>query len=257
MRFVPHFLTILTLGGLLNACFSPQDSTWQRVLERGVLRVGTDASYPPFEYVDAEGQIVGFDADLLKAVGQRLGVQVELVNISYDGLYDSLITAQVDLLASALIPMPQMEEKVSYSVPYFNAGQHLVVRVGSSVRTMRDMEGRRLAVEYGSDGDAEARRWQRRLAALTVIRYADPDAALQAVIEGEADAALVDGISARLGVGQHPELAAASAASDVLFVLVVSEDSPILLSKVNEALHEMLRDGTVEALIEKWFGPQR
>lgn len=254
---MPRLLPILVLGGLLNACLSPQDRVWQRVQETGVLRVGTDASYPPFEYVDASGQIAGFDAGLLKAIGQRLGMQVELVNISYDGLYDSLITARVDLLASALIPMPQMEGKVGYSTPYFNAGQHLVVRVGSPVRTMRDMEGRRLAVEYGSDGDAEARRWQRRLAALMVIRYTDPDAALQAVLEGEADAALVDGISARLGVGQHPELAAASAVSDMLFVLAVSEDSPTLLSKVNEALREMLRDGTVEALIEEWFGPQR
>ncbi len=177
VRFALHLTLWLMIGVLSSAC-TPSDRIWQQVTETGVLRVGTDASYPPFEYVEDDGHIVGFDADLVSEIGRRLGVQVELVNISYDSLYDALITARVDMLASALVPIPQMEEKVSYSVPYFNAGQHLVVPVGSSVRSLWDMEGQRLAVELGSEGDAEARRWQRRLASLTVVRLADSEEAL-------------------------------------------------------------------------------
>lgn len=256
-RLALHLTLLLVLSVLLGACALSDDRTWQQVTETGVLRVGTDASYPPFEYVEGDGRIVGFDADVVSEIGQRLGVQVELVNISYDSLYDALITARVDLLASALVPIPSMEEKVSYSVPYFNAGQHLVVPIGSPVQSLWDMEGQRLAVEFGSEGDAEARRWQRRLASLIIVRTTDPEAALQAVMAGEADAALVDGISARLGVGQHEELAIAAAVDDRLFALAVGDDSPILLAEVNKALREMQRDGTLETLIERWFGPQR
>ncbi len=256
VRFALHLTLWLMIGVLSSAC-TPSDRIWQQVTETGVLRVGTDASYPPFEYVEDDGRIVGFDADLVSEIGRRLGVQVELVNISYDSLYDALITARVDMLASALVPIPQMEEKVSYSVPYFNAGQHLVVPVGSSVRSLRDMEGQRLAVELGSEGDAEARRWQRRLASLTVVHLADSEEALQAVTEGEAAAALVDGISARLAVGQHEGLTIAATVSDRLFVLVVGDESPILLAEVNKALREMQHDGTLDTLVERWFGPQR
>jgi polar amino acid transport system substrate-binding protein len=251
-----HAAIIITVL-LLTACARPEDRAWQQVQQTGVLRVGLDASYPPFETLEETGQIVGFDADLAAEIGRRLGVQVELVNIAYDGLYDSLVTRRVDLLASALVPLPEAEESVSFSVPYFNAGEHLVVPAGSPVQSMDDLDGRVVAVETGSGGDVEARRWQRRLADLTVERYVDPAAALQAVLDGTADAALVDGIAARLAVGAHPELALAGSVNDLLFTLVTAEESPILLEETNQALEDMLRDGTIERLIEKWFGPQR
>lgn len=248
---------VIIMALLPAACARPEDRAWQQVQETGVLRVGLDASYPPFETLDESGRIVGFDADLATEIGRRLGVRVELVNIAYDGLYDSLVTRRVDLLASALAPLPEAEESVSFSVPYFNAGEHLVVPAGSPVQSMDDLDGRVVAVECGSGGDVEARRWQRRLADLAVERYDDPAAALRAVLDGAADAALVDGIAARLAVGAHPELALAGSVNDLLFTLVAADDSPILLEKADEVLQDMLRDGTVEQFIEKWFGPQR
>lgn len=234
-----------------------QDAAWEHIQATGTLRVGLDASYPPFEYVNEQSKIIGFDVDLADEIGRRMDVNMEYVNIAYDGLYDALLTRRVDVLISGLVATPEFAGRANFSIPYFNAGEYLVVRTGSSIFAMEDMEGRSLAVEYGAGGDVEARKWERRLSNLTVLRYPDSNAALQAVVDGGADAALVDGIAARLGVGQHPELALADNVVETLIAAGVHPESPTLAAQIDQRLADMIEDGTVSRLIDKWFGPQR
>ncbi len=245
----------LIMMRLLNG--STEDAAWEHIQSTGTLRVGLDASYPPFEYVDEHNRIVGFDVDLAEALGLRLGVEMTYINVAYDGLYDALLTGQVDILISALVVTPEFEGRAHFSIPYFNAGEYLVVRANSSLASMEEMGGRTLAVEYGSQGDIEARKWQRRLSEMTVIRDPDPTAALMAVVSSEADAALVDGITARLGVGQHEELALGENVVETLIAAGVHPDSPTLKAQIDTYLADMLEDGTISTLIDKWFGPQR
>jgi ABC-type amino acid transport substrate-binding protein len=234
----------------------PKDEAWKRIQETHTLRVGMDASYPPFENLDDSGNMVGFDVDLAQEMGTRLDVQVALVNIAYDGLADALLSSQVDVLISALTAPPQLEGKAWFSTPYFNAGDALVVNSGSPIQAMADLAGRTLAVEYGSGGDVEASKWRRRLADLTVKRYPLADAALDAVAAGEVDAALVDGIAARLGTGRHDGLVLAAYVTEAQFVVVAPEDSPTLHKEINAILQNMLEDKRIEQITEKWFGPE-
>jgi polar amino acid transport system substrate-binding protein len=209
-----------------------------RILPGSIFRrrnsTGARCIVPPFEFVSEQNEIVGFDVDLANEIGRRMGIQMEYVNIAYDGLYDALLTRRVDVLISGLVATPEFAGRANFSVPYFNAGEHLVVRTDSSIFIMEDMEGRSLAVEYGSGGDVEARKWERRLSDLTVVRYPDANAALQAVINGEADAALVDGITARLGVGQHPELGLADNVVETLIAAGVHPESPTLAAQIDQ-----------------------
>lgn len=235
----------------------PKDETWQRIEQTGTLRVGMDASYPPFENLDEAGNMIGFDVDLANEIGRRLDVRTVPVNIAYDGLPDALLSSQVDILISALTAPPQLQGKAWFSVPYFDAGDVLVVGSGSPINTMADLEGRTLAVEYGSGGDVEARKWERRLANLTVKRYPLADAALDAAAAGEVDAALVDGIAARLGIGRHNnELLLAEYVTESRFIIIAPEDSPTLHNEINTILQDMLQDGMIDQITEKWFGPQ-
>lgn len=243
-------LAILALA--LTACRA-DDPAWARVQETGVLRVGLDASYPPFEALDADGQPTGFDVDLAREVGRLLGVEVEFTNIAYDGLYDALVSGQVDVLISALAPAYGSQSRAVFTDPYFNAGDYLVTPRESPVTAMADLGGHTLAVEVGSGGDVEARRWQRRVADLTVERYDTPGEVLQAVLDGDADAALVDGISARLGVGEHEALALREGVTELLFAAAVHEDSTRLLAELNDVLEEIIKDGTIEELTQAWF----
>ena len=255
-------LAILALWGiglwLILDSPTSRDTAWQHVEDSKTLRVGMDASYPPFETIDqASGQPVGFDVDLANEIGRRLGLSVTFTNIAYDGLTDSLVTGNVDVVISAIADDPQVQGKAAFSQPYFNAGEMLVARPGSPYKSMNDLAGHTVAVEYGSGGDVEARQWQRRIANLQVKRYSDPESALKAVSSGQADAAVVDGIAAQLGVGHDPNLAAGPHLVDTLFAAAVASDNDVLLGKLNEAIQAIVADGTLGRLTEKWFGPQK
>lgn len=243
----------------LSACV-PSDDTWDRIHETGILRVGMDASFPPFEFISADGTLAGFDVDLAQELGRRLDVEAQfIVNLPTDGLYDALKVSAgrgqsgVDVVISALVVNPAKMADVDYA-PYFDAGQVLVVRsVETDVMTMSNLGGRTLAVEFGTRGDQEARKWVRRLAELTLVPYQTADEALAAVKDGEANAALVDHVSAlRFGVDDELTIVGEPVVSEP-YAVAVSEDSPGLLRAVDEALAEMESDGTIEALVSKWL----
>lgn len=261
-RVAAIFIGVALISGLAIAFLisqnQVQDQSWSQIQQSGTLRVAMDASYPPFETIDqATGQPVGLDVDLAHEIGRRLGVEIAITNIAYDGLYDALLTRKADVLISALADLPQAQGKASFTLPYFNAGEILVVKRGSGITSMEALSDRSVGVEYGSGGDVEARKWQRRLRNLTLKRYPDPDSALKAVSSGEVDAAIVDGIAARLAVGKDASLALGPHLVDTLFGVALGSDDEILHEKLDEAIQQMMSDGTVNRLIEKWFDPQR
>ncbi len=164
------------------------------------IRVGVDASYPPFAVATAD-DLFGLEIDLARAIGARIGLPVRFVNLGFDGLFDALTTDQVDVLISALpIDMARIGA-VHYTQPYFNAG--LVLVSAGDYTSMRDLPGHRLAYEYGSTAESEVRLWLRRVQPFDLLPLETPAAALDAVRSGAADAALVDAITARLYLRDH------------------------------------------------------
>ena len=132
------------------------DRNWQRLQQGGALRVAIDPSFPPFDTVDAKGEVAGFDVDLARDLAQRMGVPVEFKSIAFDGLVDAVIAGKVDVVISAFPLDPRLTQDVRYSQPYFEAGLVLAVPEGSSVQAATDLTGRKVAVEWGSQGDAWA-----------------------------------------------------------------------------------------------------
>jgi len=243
------WLVLTRLGGV-------EDETWARIQQEGLMRVGMDASWPPFEYMDHDGQIVGFDVDLARAIGQRLGVEVELVNVGFDSLYDALYVGRFDAIVSALPYDPLLLGDVAYSISYFNAGQVLVVSKSANqqISKVNDLSGKRLGVEWGSEGDVVGRRLQKETEGLSLQSYLTPDAVLRALTNGEVDAAIVDAVSAYQFIAAEGGVqVVGDPLTDELYVIAVRLDSPLLLKAINEALVEMREDDTLERLQEKWF----
>ena len=239
---------------ILVACASP-DAAWDRVCETGVLRVGMDASFPPFESVASDGTLVGFDVALVRELGRRLGVEARFVaNLPYDGLYDALAVDRVDVVISALVVNPARMANFAYSTSYFDAGQVLVVRAESGIEKMADLGGHTLAVEFGTQGDLEARKWARRLSGLTVVQHQTAAEALAAVAAGETDGALVDHVSALMEIpaGNGLVIVGQPVVKEP-YAMAVRRDSQRLLRAINEALAEMEADGTLETLVAKWL----
>jgi len=246
----------LTAWYVLARLSEEEDETWARIQREGLMRVGMDASWPPFEYIDkSTGQIVGFDVDLARAIGQRLGVEVELVNVGFDSLYDALYVGRFDAIVSALPYDPLLYGDVAYSISYFNAGQMLVVRADEiEINEANDLSGKRLGVELASEGDVLGRRLQRKIEGLELEPYMTPQDVLWALKEGEVEAAIVDAVSAYQFIAVEGGVqVVGDPLTDELYVVAVRLDGALLLKAINEALVEMREDGTLGRLQEKWF----
>jgi polar amino acid transport system substrate-binding protein len=246
------FLLLVASGCRLNS------STWERIERDGVLRIGLDPTYPPFE-VTSETTVVGLDVDLANALAGELGLRSEFVYFGYDGLYDALATEQVDVLISALVIVPGRTRDFAYSEPYFNAGEILIIPAESGdISGMADLNGRLLAVELGAQGHVEGTQWTKRLVDLTIQPYGSAKEALTAVSSGQADAALVDNIGGRLYLSEQPtEQVPLKIVSPPVtvepYALVVRIEDEMLLEKINEALDSLTSSGQLDLIIQRWL----
>jgi ABC-type amino acid transport substrate-binding protein len=242
-------LLALTLWWLFP---SPDDGTLAEIQRRGRLRVGLDASFPPFETTDENGQIVGLDVDIGRAIAADLGVEAEFVNIGFDGLYDSLLARRVDIVISGLPHDPRWTQDVAYTHNYFNAGQILVTRADEdSIDTVEDLTGHTIAVEWGSQADMEGRRLEREIEGLTLLRQASATEALDAIFGGQADAAIVDAVS---GVSAFPQgLKIVTYLTDEWYAAAVHIESQALLEAVNQSLTRLEETGQMAEMQAQWL----
>jgi ABC-type amino acid transport substrate-binding protein len=219
----------------------------------GELVVAVDANYPPFAAAGADG-LFGLDIDLGKALGKEIGLPVRFANMGYDGLYDSLIVGQTDVIISALLMDGNRLGDVRYTRYYFDDGLVLVSSRENFFSDMRALVGHRLAYAFGSPADAEARLWTRRIGSFESARYELPEYALDAVRLQMADAALVDATSGRLYLNQHPEWDADfEYVTHWLFAIAIRRDRVFEWRLIDQALQNLRNDGTLDRIIERWL----
>ncbi len=250
----------LSLGVLIVAlagCRHGYDDPWlERVRAAGVLRVGMDPSWPPFEYVDQNsGQVVGLDVDLARAIGHKLGVEVSFVISGWEGLYDALYAGQFDAIISALPYDPWRTKEAAYSISYFNAGPVIVVHASdTAISQPGDLRGHTVHVEFGAEGDVQARRLRKKLGRLEVVTHATAQEALNALLADPDGAAIVDAVSARLFIRQGGRLkVVGDPLYDELYVIAVHPRARSLQKAIDRALIEMRESGQLDELLDKWL----
>lgn len=225
-----------------------------QVLPHGALRIAVDTSYPPFASFDRSGELVGMEIDLGNALGAELGLPVHFHPTGFDGVYDLLQSGVVDIALAQLRVNPLRMSDVLYTRPYFNAGLVLVTPESSGIETMEGIARRSLAYEFGSSADNEARLWSRRIAPFERQPYEIPAHALDAVRLEEAHAALVDAVTARLYLRDHPDWPAQI--HDVTvepFAIAVRIDHGDIWRLVDAALGEIMTRGDLDTLIDRWM----
>jgi ABC-type amino acid transport substrate-binding protein len=241
--------TLWLLPEIIASLERPPDDAWERVEQSGVIRFAINPTYMPFDGLGSHGDFFGLDVDIANEIARRLGKRAEFVVAGYDSLYDILRVGQAEATISALPIDPGKIGLWAYSEPYFEAGQVMVTRLPKSEKTSVVT----IAVEYGSDADAAARYLARRRTGVE-IKYTQSAAdALKAVDNGWADAAIVDGVSAKQLLPKFPGLQITEQVTSDPYAIAVWGESTQLLDAVNANLAEMKQDGTIQRIVEEWI----
>ena len=154
----------------------------------GRLRVGIDATYPPFGIAEG-GEFSGFDVDIARAIARELGVQAELVNASFDGVFPALQNGSFDVVISAVTITPERRETMLFSDPYIAAGQQIVVRGDSAIAGPEQLAGRTVGVQINTTAQFA----MEKRPGVTLAKYNTIDLALLDLQHGRVDAVASDG----------------------------------------------------------------
>jgi peptide/nickel transport system substrate-binding protein len=217
------------------------------------IRVGTNAEYPPFEFVDETGRIVGFDPDLMAAIAKAAGFEVEWVNTRWDGIFVALASGEFDAVMSAATITEERKQTVDFSDPYFNAGQVLSVKIGSPYQTPADLAGKKIGVQLGTTGDI----WATENTQAEIVRYDEVTLAFQALANGDVDAVIADGPTSVEIIKANPEMniqVVGEPFTEEYYGIAVNKNKPEVLAAINAGLKAVKESGEYNKIYEKWFG---
>lgn len=253
---ITNTVWIWSLAGILfairwHAIVRPAPPTYE-IFPYGEIRIGVDASYPPFAVATAN-DLFGFEIDLGLNLGAELGLPVRFVNMGFDGLYDAIKADQVDMVISTLLIDSSRTNDVRYSKAYFNNGLMLISPRNNPISTLENTTALRLAFEYGSTAHEEANRWARRITYFVPMPYELPHYALDAVQLGYADVAIVDATSYLLYKRDTDWEGHAVYLTDALYAIAVRIDREDKLRAINRALSGLSERGLLDTIMARWF----
>lgn len=241
-KTVPALLLIVWL--LLSACGA---------VGGDVVRVATDATWPPFESIDEETKgLVGFDIDLMTAIAERANIQVDFINVSFDTLLTGMAQCQYDAAISAITITPDRAIDFTFSVPYFAAGQVVIVRTDNlDITGINDLGNKVVGVQIDTTGDVEAQ----KIEGAIIQRYDDIELAFQDLMNGQIEAVIADNPLALGIVGKHPELltTVGDTFTDENYGIAVCKSNTDLVERINTALEELISEGYIDELTETWI----
>lgn len=245
------FLLLVGLTGLVGCdSFGSTTTSENKSNEnKSLLIVGSDTTYPPFEFID-KGDIAGFDIDLIKEIVSRMKKEIEITSISWDPEFKDLIDGKLDIVISAVPIEAGKTAIVDYSKPYYALEYLLVSLSGSEVKIKEDLAGKKIGVlKVGKSNISED-----YLSNYEVSDYEDIMDMLDALGNKEIEAVLVNlplAVSL-LKDNKDMYLVLDKINSDREFAIVFKKGS-LLVSEVNQILDTMVTDGKYQSIYDKWF----
>jgi polar amino acid transport system substrate-binding protein len=217
------------------------------------VRVATNATYPPFTYIDEQtGQIVGFDIDLIKAIAQKENLEIEFVDVAFKPLLEDMAQGKYDTAISAISITEGRKKDMLFSDPYFVAGHVVTVRKDNTSITGKDnLVGKVIGVEIGSTSADSVS----EMAGVTIKDYVDYGSAFNDLMNGVVDAVVSDNTIAVNYVTENPDKLriAGEPFTQEYYGIAVAKNKAELLARINAGLKAVKREGLIEKLTQKWL----
>jgi ABC-type amino acid transport substrate-binding protein len=249
-------LTLLVFGSIAAGCGGDNNDNKSSgghfdTIAKGKLKIGSDIPYKPFEFGNAPNY-QGFDVDIMNEIAKKLGLKAQFVKTPFDTIFRNLAQGKFDMVASASTMTPERRKEVDFSDPYFPADQSLMVKKGSDIKTVDDLQGKVVGAQLGTTGAAYAKDHTKAKAVRT---YDLVDDAFNALGAGQVQAVINDCPVSKYAERAHSNLVVVRAIpTNELYGFAFRKDSDALREAVNEKLAEVKKGGGLTAAANKWFG---
>ncbi|HDP1977196.1 TPA: ABC transporter permease subunit [Staphylococcus aureus] len=250
---------ILVLGLLISSAMvyinptahAEQDQTWEKIKERGELRVGLSADYAPMEFehtVNGKTEYAGVDIDLAKKIAKNNNLKLKIVNMSFDSLLGALKTGKIDIIISGMTSTPERKKQVDFSDSYMMTKNIMLVKKDkvNEYKDIKDFNNKKVGAQKGTEQEKIAQTEIENASITSLSRLPDVILALKS---GKVEGAVVEKPVAEAYLKQNPKLGI----SNVKFneeekdtVIAVPKDSPKLLSQINKTIKEVKDKGLID-----------
>jgi len=220
------------------------------------VRVATDATYPPFEMLDASKNIVGYDIELITAICDLANCKTDIKSTAWDGIFPALQKGDYDAVISGVTITAERDKTMDFSDPYIEVGQVVLVRADETrIGGVNDLAAMSVALQRGTTNDEAATAMQKEKKIKSIKRFPTFDLAVKALLNKDVDAVIIDNTGASGYMGTNPDklkVAGEKFTSEGLGI-VVREGEKDLQSAFNAALKVLRENGTLDSLYQKWF----
>ena len=245
-------LLIFNIFLFFSGCTENQDTldpTIQALKDSGKIIVGTSTPYEPMEYIDEDGDIVGYDIDIADAIAKEIGVDVEIKDMDFDDLLDAVANGEIDIAIAAITITIERSEKVLFSNPYLNAGQVIVTTTeNEDIYLPSDLLNKTVGVQEGTTSESEALYYTGN--ASYVIVYDDYSEALNNLTLGSIDAIIIDYTP---GVGLIKNISGVEIVgdpfTDEFYGIAIKKGEAALKELIDEVISNLDKN----QLEDKWF----
>jgi polar amino acid transport system substrate-binding protein len=214
------------------------------------LSVGSDIPYPPFEQ-GKPGHYTGFDVELIEAIGEKMGRRPEVQDTSFETIFRDVAQGKFDAVISAATITEEREQAVDFSNPYYLSEQAVLVKEGSDVKSLEDLEGKTVGVQQGTTGQELAKE---EVGGSEVRPYPEGPDAVTALKNGTVEGVVIDAPVAQNAVEKSGGIEIAEKVpTEETYGIAVAQGDTGLLDEINKGLEEVEKDGTYKRIYEKWF----
>lgn len=245
--------SVVVAMGLAVAGLAPAAAEELETLkEKGVIRIAMSGAYPPFNFVNDQNEVVGFDPAIGTEIAKRMGLEAEIVTTAWDGIIGGLLSNKYDAIVGSMTITEERDEVVDFVGPYYSDKRAIFTQPGSGITSLEDLEGKKVGLTLGETHEDWARE-----RGYNVSTYKGLPELLLELENGRVDAIVNDSIAAILAMGekgQEYEMFADPTTEPFGAGIAIREGSPELAAAMQEALDSMMEDGTYLELAEKWVG---
>lgn len=222
-------------------------------VQEGKLIWGTNAAFEPYEYMEGD-KVVGIDAEIADAIAAKMGLEAQVENMDFDAIIPNVTSGKVDIGLAGMTVSEERLNNVNFSEPYVEAGQAIIVKEGSDIKSAADLKGKIVGVQRGTTGDEYVTDEANGVGVKSVERYSNGPDATQALVTDKIDAVVIDNEPAKKLVENADNIVKLDKnLTSEQYAIAIPKDNQALLDAVNNALKEMQESGELQAILDKYL----